>query len=55
MKLQTVELTPQDIDCAASFIATAFFDNPAHIYIFPESHNRFEKSAIDLTIVEMED
>jgi ribosomal protein S18 acetylase RimI-like enzyme len=42
MKLQTIELTPQDIDCAASFIATAFFDNPAHIYIFPESRNRFK-------------
>jgi GNAT superfamily N-acetyltransferase len=42
MNLKTVELTPQDLDCAASFIATAFFDNPAHIYIFPNSHHRLK-------------
>ncbi|MGL6341508.1 MAG: GNAT family N-acetyltransferase [Waterburya sp.] len=42
MNLKTVELTSQDLECAASFIATAFFDNPAHIYIFPNSHHRFK-------------
>jgi ribosomal protein S18 acetylase RimI-like enzyme len=42
MNLKIVELTPQDLDYAANFIAAAFFDNPAHIYIFPESHNRFK-------------
>jgi GNAT superfamily N-acetyltransferase len=42
MNLKTVKLTPQDLDCAANFIATAFFDNPAHIYIFPNSHHRLK-------------
>jgi GNAT superfamily N-acetyltransferase len=42
MNLKTIELTPQDLDCAASLITAAFFDNPAHIYIFPESRNRLK-------------
>jgi ribosomal protein S18 acetylase RimI-like enzyme len=42
MNLKTVELTPQDLNCATNLIAAAFFDNPAHIYIFPESRHRLK-------------
>lgn len=36
----TVELTPLDFDCAAKLLATAFYDNPLHIYLFPNPTNR---------------
>lgn len=38
----TVELTPLDFDRAAELLAAAFFDNPLHIYLFPNPANRLK-------------
>lgn len=38
----TIELTTPDLDCAADLLAVAFYDNPSHIYIFPDNHNRLK-------------
>jgi len=36
LKLETVKLAPQDFDLAAVLLAEAFYDNPAHEYIFAD-------------------
>ena len=41
-ELNTVELTPLDFDRAAELLAAAFFDNPLHIYLFPNPANRLK-------------
>ena len=33
-ELNTVQLTPKDFDCAADLLVEAFYDNPAHVYIY---------------------
>lgn len=38
----TVELTPLDFDRAAELLAAAFYDNPLHIYLFPNPTNRLK-------------
>ncbi len=40
--LNTVELNSQDFDRAADLLAEAFFNNPAHKYIFPKESTRLE-------------
>lgn len=42
IKLETAKLTSQDFNLAADLLATAFFDNPSHIYIFPDRNNRLK-------------
>lgn len=39
--LTLVELTPADFTIASFLLAEAFFDNPSHIYIFPDQSTRF--------------
>ena len=38
----TVELRPLDFDRAVELLAAAFFDNPLHIYLFPNPANRLK-------------
>jgi GNAT superfamily N-acetyltransferase len=33
-------LLPSDFDSAAALLADAFFDNPAHVYLFPDERQR---------------
>ena len=40
--INTVELTPKDFNHAAILLAEAFYDNPPHVCIFPDSATRFE-------------
>lgn len=42
IKLETVKLTSHDFDLAADLLAASFFDNPSHIYIFPDRNNRLK-------------
>lgn len=42
MKLNTVELVPQDFDRAAILLAESFYDNPSHVYIFPNHTTRLK-------------
>ncbi|MGK7948165.1 MAG: GNAT family N-acetyltransferase [Xenococcaceae cyanobacterium] len=41
-EINTVELTPKDFDRAAALLAEAFYDNPLHVYIFPNPNNRLK-------------
>ncbi|MDJ0569484.1 MAG: GNAT family N-acetyltransferase [Pleurocapsa sp. MO_192.B19] len=41
-ELNIVELTPKDFDRAADLLAEAFYDNPLHVYIFPNPANRLK-------------
>jgi|GEM_PF-1627072 len=42
MTLNTIELMPQDYSHAAILLAESFYDNPSHIYIFPDSSTRLK-------------
>jgi ribosomal protein S18 acetylase RimI-like enzyme len=42
LKLETVELAPPDFDLAAVLLADAFYDNPAHEYIFVDASTRLK-------------
>ena len=43
-ELKTVQLTPKDFDRAANLLVEAFYDNPAHVYIYmsPNESNRLK-------------
>lgn len=41
-QLNTVQLTPKDFDCASILLAKAFYDNPSHVYIFPDQSSRLK-------------
>ncbi len=34
LKLDAVQLTPKDFDRAADLLVEAFYNNPAHVYIY---------------------
>ena len=42
LRLEMVNLTPQDFDRAAVLLAKAFYDNPSHQYIFTEPKTRLK-------------
>ncbi len=41
-ELNTVELVAKDFGLAANLLADAFFDNPAHVYIFADQSSRLK-------------
>ena len=42
MTLKNIELLPEDFDAAANLLAEAFYNNPSHTYIFPDSSSRLK-------------
>ena len=42
MTLKNIELLTKDFDAAANLLAEAFYNNPSHVYIFPDSSSRLK-------------
>lgn len=40
LEIETIQLTPQDFDRAADLLTEAFYNNPPHVYIFPDRTTR---------------
>ena len=38
--MEAERLLAPEFDSAAALLAAAFFDNPAHVYMFPDEHRR---------------
>ena len=49
MTFVTAELTAKDFNRAANLLAEAFYNNPSHIYIFPNPSTRLKSLQWGLT------
>ena len=46
IQLKTIQLTPKDFDRAVDLLVEAFYDNPAHVYIYMSSNESSRFKAI---------